>query len=62
MKTKEGEQSNMSIRYRIRSTRTGNNIRSIKGAWSCYKNRKGYVLQVWEGKGKGWKTVGSSRE
>lgn len=46
----------MGIKYRV----TGHNgkvIKRVKSVWKKYAKKEGYELQVWEGKGKGWKRV-----
>ena len=45
----------MGIKYRV--TANGKVINRVKTSWKRYKNKEGFELQVWEGKGKGWKRV-----
>lgn len=52
----------MGIKYQVYSHKTHKAVKRVKGAWAVYKRKKCYELQVWEGKGKGWKTVGTSRK
>lgn len=45
----------MGIKYRIVQ---GNAvINRVKTSWKKYAKKEGFELQVWEGKGKGWKRV-----
>lgn len=46
----------MGIKYRIVG-QGGKPIRRVKSVWKKYANKEGFELQVWEGKGKGWKRV-----
>jgi hypothetical protein len=45
----------MGIKYRI--SQNGKVINRVKSSWKKYAKKEGFELQVWEGKGKGWKRV-----
>jgi hypothetical protein len=45
----------MGIKYRV--VNQNKVIKRVKSVWKKYAKKEGYELQVWEGKGKGWKRV-----
>lgn len=45
----------MGIKYQV--VHNGKIIKRTKLAWKKYAKKSGYELQVWTGKGSGWKRV-----